>query len=68
MHFVPAATTLIKNCNSNFVEWDFFHFRDHPFKRPAFSKGEGVSPLPTFANSKGVGVLGMKATFAFEIL
>ena len=39
--------------------------RDHPFKTSAFSRGGGVSPLPTFADSRGVGVLGMPMSAIF---
>ena len=37
-----------------FVSHQFFT-RDHPFKTSAIFRGRGV-PLPTFADSRGVGV------------
>ena len=33
--------------------------RNHPFKTSALFRGGGVSPLPMFADSRGVGVSGM---------
>ena len=33
--------------------------RDHPFKTSALFRGGGVSPLPMFVDSRGVGVSGM---------
>ena len=35
------------------------HFWDHPFKTSACLRGGGGSPLPMFANARGVGVLGL---------
>jgi hypothetical protein len=39
--------------------------RDHPFKTSAFPRGEGCLPLPTFADSRGVGVAGMPTSAIF---
>jgi hypothetical protein len=37
----------------------FFQVWDHPFKTSAFFKGGRVSPLPMFADSRGVGISGI---------
>ena len=39
--------------------------RDHPFKTSAFFSGGGVSPLPTFADARGVGVSEMLTSAFF---
>ena len=33
--------------------------KDRPFKTSAFFRGEGLTPLPTFDDLRGVGVSGM---------
>ena len=42
------------------------YIRDHPFKTSACFRGGEVSPLPTFADARGVGVSGMSTSVIFD--
>jgi hypothetical protein len=41
---------------------------DHPFKTSACLRGEGCPPLPTFADAREGGVLGLPTSAIFEII
>ena len=63
VHFKDVGSTLQVELQVSIMNLQIV--RDHPFKTSACLRGEGVSQLPTFANSRGVGVYGMPTSAIF---